>query len=265
MRHYPGFNEALIMASRLHNIRIVLLDTTHPGNIGASARAMKVMGLHRLYLVRPRHFPDAKATAMASGAADLLEQALVCDDLDSAIGECRLVMGASARPRSLRWPTLMVRQAADHIATELQSGADAMETAILFGTESVGLSNEQLQQCHYRIEIPTSADYSSLNLSQAVQVVCHELRMAMASAVTSVPPAAVPMADDGMQPADQRSVESMLQRSEQLLEQIGFLHPTQPQMLLQRLRRLVMRARLEQREVSILQGIVSALLERVKP
>jgi len=249
------------MITKLQQIRIVLVDTTHPGNIGATARAMKVMGLTRLYLVRPRHFPDARATAMASGAADLLEQAVVCEDLAAAIGDCRLIMGASARPRTLRWPTLMVREAADQVAAELQSGTEDLETAILFGTESVGLSNEQLQQCHYRIEIPTSAEYSSLNLSQAVQVVCYELRMAQtASAVASD---ALPDTDEGLLPADQRSVESLIRRSEQLLEQIRFLHPTQPQMLLQRLRRLIVRARLEQREVSILQGIVSALLDRL--
>jgi len=250
------------MTSKLQQIRIVLVDTTHPGNIGATARAMKVMGLTRLYLVRPRHFPDARAAAMASGAADLLEQAVVCEDLAAAIGDCRLIMGASARPRTLRWPALMVREAADHVAAELQSGTEQLETAILFGTESVGLSNEQLQQCHYRIEIPTSAEYSSLNLSQAVQVVCYELRMALTA--TAVASDALPGTDEGLLPADQRSVESLIQRSEKLLEEIRFLHPTQPQMLLQRLRRLIVRARLEQREVSILQGIVSALLERLK-
>ncbi len=254
------------MTTSLHKIRIVLVDTTHPGNIGATARAMKVMGLQQLYLVRPRHYPDAKATAMASGAADLLDQAVVCDDLDAAIADCKLIMGASARSRTLQWPALMAREAALRLAHEVQAHGDGEAgLAIVFGTESVGLSNEQLQQCHYRIEIPANPEYSSLNLSQAVQVVCYELRMALEVATAAPAQSDDTAADDvGMLPADQRSVESLIQRSEQMLEQIRFLHPTQPQMLLQRLRRLVMRARLEQREVSILQGIVSALLERLQ-
>jgi len=253
------------MTNNLARIRIVLIDTTHPGNIGASARAMKVMGLQQLYLVRPRHFPDAKATAMASGAADLLQQAVVCDDLDAAIGDCRLVLGTSARPRSLHWPSLLVREVAPMIAEELATlqQTDANEVAIVFGTESVGMSNAQLQQCHYRIEIPANPDYSSLNLSQAVQVVCYELRATLLAA-DKQPQLHAADDDAGMLPADQGSVESLLQRSELMLEQIGFLHPTQPEMMLQRVRRLVMRARLEQREVSILQGIVSALLNRLQ-
>jgi len=253
------------MTNNLARIRIVLIDTTHPGNIGASARAMKVMGLQQLYLVRPGNFPDAKATAMASGAADLLQQAVVCNDLDAAIGDCRLVLGASARSRSLQWPSLLVRAAAPMIADKLAAlqHAAANEVAIVFGTESVGMSNAQLQQCHYRIEIPANPDYSSLNLSQAVQVVCYELRAALLSA-DKQPSLHAADDDPGSLPADQGSVESLLQRSEKMLEQIGFLHPTQPDMMLQRLRRLVMRSRLEQREVSILQGIVSALLNRLQ-
>jgi tRNA (cytidine32/uridine32-2'-O)-methyltransferase len=250
------------MLKFLQDIRIVLLHTTHPGNIGASARAMKVMGLERLYLVTPKYFPDAKATAMASGAADLLQHAVVCDDLETAIADCTLVLGASARSRTLRWPALTVREAASSVRNELVQHAEnrlpRAPVAIVFGTESVGMSNEQMQRCHYRIEIPANPDYSSLNLSQAVQVVSYELRMAMLDAITSSDQS---VADDGMLPADQRSVESLMQRTESMLEQIRFLHPTQPQMLLQRIRRLAMRSRLEQREVSILQGIVSAILD----
>ncbi len=241
----------------LSAIRIVLIDTTHPGNIGATARAMKVMGLKQLVLVRPRHFPDATATAMASGAADLLTDAIVVDSLDDAIADCRLVLGTSARPRSLEWPMLASREAAVHLHQVVQAGQSAAQTAILFGTESVGLSNEQLQRCQYRIEIPANPDYSSLNLAQAVQVISYELRQAF---LTEQKPDQPPQSHASHALADDRSVESFLERFHQMIVELDILNPAQPKMLMQRIRRLFMRARLETSEVSILQGIISAVL-----
>lgn len=241
----------------LANIRIVLIDTTHPGNIGSTARAMKVMGLSRLVLVRPHHFPDAKASAMASSAADLLSTAKVVGDLDEALADCQLVLGASARSRTLEWPTLSSRDAGAHIAQAMLEQQTVQEVAILFGTESVGLSNEQLQRCHYRIEIPANPEYSSLNLSQAVQVVCYELRQALvATPLTSD----LKSTDPSHELADDRSVESFLQRLQQMIAELDILNPAQPAMLMQRLRRLFLRTRLEASEVSILQGVVSAVL-----
>ncbi len=243
---------------QLSQIRIVLIDTTHPGNIGSVARAMKVMGLTRLVLVRPRYFPDAKASAMASSAADLLTGAEVVDNLDAAIADCQLVLGASARSRTLEWPMLAARQAGEHIRQAVQAGQDAGRIAVLFGTESVGLSNDQLQRCHFRIEIPANPEYSSLNLSQAVQVICYELRLAFLDAVDSSPPAEP--TDPAYAPADKQAVESFLQRLQQMITELDILNPAQPMLLMQRLRRLFMRARLEASEISILQGIVSAVL-----
>ncbi len=241
----------------LSNIRIVLIDTTHPGNIGSTARAMKVMGLSHLVLVRPHHFPDAKASAMASSAADLLTAATVVDDVDEAIADCQLVLGASARSRTLEWPTLSSRDASTQVKQAMLNEQTVQKVAILFGTESVGLSNEQLQRCHYRIEIPANPEYSSLNLSQAVQVVCYELRQALV--VTPLTSDLKPT-DPSHELADDRSVESFLQRLQQMIAELDILNPAQPAMLMQRLRRLFLRTRLETSEVSILQGIVSAVL-----
>jgi len=155
----------------LENVRFVLVNTTHPGNIGAAARAMKTMGLRRLYLVSPKGFPSAEATAMASGADDLLQNAIVCETLSDAIGDCALVLGTSARQRSLPWPELAVSEAASTAAEE----AGTHQVAILFGRERYGLTNDELKTCHFLVYIPADASYGSLNLAQAVQVVSYEL------------------------------------------------------------------------------------------
>jgi TrmH family RNA methyltransferase len=155
-------------------IRIVLVDTSHPGNIGASARAMKNMGLVSLVLVRPQAYPDAEATARASGAADLLEKARVCASVDEAIGDCGLVLGTTARARSANWRVLDARAA----AAEAAAAAVAKPVAILFGGERNGLANEALERCQALIRIPADDAYDALNLAQAVQVVCYEIRMA---------------------------------------------------------------------------------------
>jgi len=246
---------------QLETIRMVLIDTTHPGNIGASARAMKVMGLQQLVLVRPRSFPDASASAMASSAADVLAKAIVVESLDEAIADCQLVLGASARPRTLDWPMLTARDAGVHIRQVIAADQAVSQVAVLFGTESVGLSNEQLQRCHYRIEIPTNPDYSSLNLSQAVQVVAYELRQAF---LEQAPVLSAVVTDPAHALADDRSTESFLQRLQLMIEQLDILNPAQPKMLMQRLRRLFLRAGLETSEVNILQGIVSAVLAAEK-
>jgi len=162
------------MAEQLSNIRIILINTTHPGNIGSVARAMKVMGLSRLHLVTPLKFPAAEATALASGADDLLQNAEIHPNLDSALKGVSLVLGTSARLRTLSMPQLDVRAAAEKAVAE----AGQHEVAILFGRERHGLTNEEMQRCHYLLNIPANPDYSSLNLSQAVQVLSYELRVA---------------------------------------------------------------------------------------
>jgi len=152
--------------NRLAAIRIVLINTTHPGNIGAAARAMKVMGLSSLHLVTPKIFPNADATAMASGADDLLQTARVHESLDSALAGCALVLGTSARLRSLPMPMLDARRASEQALEE----SDSREVAILFGRERYGLTNEEMQRCQYLVNIPSNPAYSSLNLAQAVQI-----------------------------------------------------------------------------------------------
>ncbi|MBV8801935.1 MAG: RNA methyltransferase, partial [Gammaproteobacteria bacterium] len=158
----------------LDNIRIVLVNPSHPGNIGATARAMKTMGLKKLYLVNPRLFPHTNANEMASGALDVLGQAVVVDELDEALTDCELVVGTSARERAIPWPQLLPRELADLARIEAQKTT----IAIVFGREQSGLTNDELDRCHFHLIIPSNPDYSSLNLAAAVQVVAYELRVA---------------------------------------------------------------------------------------
>lgn len=237
----------------LSRLRVVLIETSHPGNIGAAARAMKVMGLSRLYLVRPHQFPCAEATARASGADDLLTRAVVCDSLDEALVDCSLVMGASARLRSLPWPLSDARSAALRAAAGAVAG---QEVALVFGREHSGLSNEELQRCHYLLHIPANPDFSSLNLAAAVQVVSYELRMALLGGE--------PLAADEGDYASADELESFYAHLEQTLIAVGFLDPDNPRQVMRRLRRLYNRARTERVELNILRGILTETQKRVK-
>jgi tRNA (cytidine32/uridine32-2'-O)-methyltransferase len=230
----------------LKNIRIVLIGTTHPGNIGAVARAMKNMCLEQLCLVRPKEYPSAEATTRASGADDVLANARVCDTLEEALRGCRLVVGASARLRSVQWPQLVPRECAERLLEESTQG----EVAILFGRESSGLSNEELDRCHYLVHIPANADYSSLNLSQAVQVLAYELHMeSLAEKRQESEPADLATAE---------MMEGFFQHLEQTMEETGFSDPRQSDKLQRRLRRLFLRARPDVDELNILRGLLSA-------
>lgn len=228
-------------------LRIVLIETSHPGNIGAAARAMKNMGLARLYLVRPRQFPSAEATARASGADDLLAGAQLCQSLEEAIADCSLVVGASARLRSLSWPQLDARACAAEVL-KAQTGGE--EIALLFGREHSGLTNEELERCQYLMHIPTNAEYSSLNLAQAVQVMAYELRMALDTAPEAASEAEFASAED---------LEGFFAHLEQTLVSIDFLDPDNPRQVMRRLRRLLSRTRLEKVEYNILRGILTAV------
>ncbi len=237
----------------LENIRIVLTRTSHPGNIGATARAMKNMGLTDLALVDPLHFPNAEATARASGADDLLMRAGVFQSLDDAIAECRLVLGASARERSLPWPMTDAREGAVRATRESRHGG----VAIVFGNEQSGLSNEELDRCQALLHIPANPEYSSLNLAQAVQVVCYELMMAGRKAsgekVTTVREQPLARSDD---------LERFFTHLEALLIRVQFLDPDNPRHLMRRLRRLYARAEADENEVNILRGILSHIESR---
>jgi TrmH family RNA methyltransferase len=227
--------------------RVVLVNTSHPGNIGATARAMKNMGLEDLRLVAPKHYPSAEATARASGADDVLAQARCYDTLDEALAGATLVVGASARCRSLPLPVLDPRACADLIHRQ----PAAMSAAVVFGRERSGLTNDELDRCHRLVQIPANPAYPSLNIAAAVQVIGYELRMQL------------PSRDDSPDVApDYASAEQMEQFYEHLqrtLVEIGFLDPQQPRHLMRRLRRLFGRARPDQNEINILRGILSAV------
>ena len=237
--------------SGLARVRVVLINTTHPGNIGATARAMKVMGLSSLHLVTPKVFPHADATARASGADDILQHAVVHDSLDSALVGCPLALGTSARLRSLPMPMFDARRAARQALQE--SGAH--DVAILFGRERYGLTNEEMMRCQYLVNIPANPEYSSLNIAQAVQIMAYELRVAaMGVADISLPPL-------DWEPVDDRQMELLFEHLEQTLLDIRFLNPKQPKKLMMRLRRLFNRARPDQNEINILRGILKASQE----
>lgn len=236
------------VAARLSSIRFVLINTTHPGNIGATARAMKVMGLSQLHLVTPKTFPSADATAMASGADDLLQHATLHDSLESAIEGCSLVLGTSARLRSLPMPQMDLRAAAESALAE----HEGQDIAVLFGREAYGLTNDEMQRCHQLVHINTNPDYGSLNLAQAVQVMAYELRMAaVGETETRVDPL-------DWVPVDAGQMELFYEHLEQMLLDIKFLNPEQPKRLMMRLRRLFNRARPDQNEMNILRGILAA-------
>ena len=228
------------------NIRIVMVNTSHPGNIGAAARAMKNMSLADLVLVSPREFPCAEASSRASGADDILAAARVVDSLAEAVGDCRVVIGASARLRSVPWPILAPREAAQLAFTE----AAHCRTAVVFGRESSGLSNEELDLCTHLVHIPTNPDYSSLNVAMAVQVIAYELMLAAGAPVTAA-------GVEGKM-ASNAEMEGFFAHLEQALDDIGFTDERRSQKLMRRLRRLFHRAEPDAEEVNILRGILSA-------
>ena len=228
------------------NVRIVMVQTTHPGNIGAAARAMKNMGLDQLVLVRPGDFPSEEASARASGADDILRHAVVVDSLAEALADCRVVIGASARLRTVAWPQLSPREAAALAQAELH----VSPVAVVFGRESSGLSNEELDLCTHLVHIPTNPDFSSLNVAMAVQVLSYELMLARG--------AAQPPVDTPKPVASNAQMEGFFAHLEQALDDIGFADERRSQKLMRRLRRLFHRAAPDEDEVNILRGILSA-------
>lgn len=230
------------------SIRIVLVGTTHPGNIGAVARAMKNMGLNDLTLVSPRYFPHEDATARASGAEDVLQNARVASSLDAAIEDCCYVAGASARSRTIGWPSMAPRECAARLVEESTEGT----AAVVFGPEKSGLTNEDLDRCHTLLTIPTDPDFSSLNLAMAVQVMSYELRLARQEEPAEPPPREAP-------PASAGELENFYTHLEQVLVASRFLDPENPRHLMRRLRRLFLRAQPDRNEINILRGILASL------
>ncbi|KOP52786.1 MULTISPECIES: tRNA (cytosine(32)/uridine(32)-2'-O)-methyltransferase TrmJ [Pseudomonas syringae group] len=237
----------------LQNIRVVLVGTTHPGNIGGAARAMKNMGLSRLVLVEPRIFPSPDADARASGATDILEAAQVVATLEEALVGCRLVLGTSARDRSLPWPLLDPRASGEKVIEQAGEGA---EVALVFGREHAGLTNEELQRCHFHVHIPSDPAFSSLNLAAAVQVLSYEVRMAWL-ALSEQGEASRPASAHSAELATMDEMEGFYGHLESTLVDIGFLDPEKPRHLMARLRRLFGRSEVERSELSILRGVLT--------
>lgn len=235
------------MAVSLSQIKIVLVETSHPGNIGAVARAMKTMAMDKLCLVNPKLFPSPDATARASGADDVLTNALIFKTLPEAIADCQLVLGASARCRTISWPELTPRECAEKV----MSHEPCDNVAIVFGRENSGLKNHELDLCHYLLRIPCNSDYSSLNIAAAVQVICYELFVAAGVQKS------VEIGDKGESPlAMNEQMESFYSHLQQALVDIGFMQPGKSKSIMRRLRRIYNRIQLDTKELDILRGIL---------
>ncbi|WP_439886162.1 tRNA (cytosine(32)/uridine(32)-2'-O)-methyltransferase TrmJ [Pseudomonas sp. MBLB4123] len=247
----------------LQNIRVVLVNTSHPGNIGGAARAMKNMGLSRLVLVDPVDFPSGDAVARASGATDILDAAQVVGTLEEALVGCSLVLGTSARDRRIPWPLLDPRECG---VASCEQAAQGGEVALVFGREYAGLTNEELQRCQFHVHIPSDPQFSSLNLAAAVQVLAYEVRMAWLVAqdrptkVAKVETTA--MLD--MQPVTADELESFYAHLELSLVEIGFLDPAKPRHLMSRLRRLYGRSGISKLEMNILRGILTETVKAAR-
>ncbi|MCY4264185.1 MAG: RNA methyltransferase [Gammaproteobacteria bacterium] len=237
------------------NIRVVLVQPSHPGNIGASARAMKNMGLSQLVLVKPADFPSGVAVGRAASALELLERAQVVDSLETAVADCGLIIGASARRRSIPWPMLDPAGCARKILQAMVEN----KVALVFGREDSGLNNEELQQCHFHVQIPANPDYSSLNLAAAVLLVCYELYKASQaeSGSDNHYVAELPDGDWDQKWSTGEKVELFYEHLERVLIGVDFHDPDNPRQLMQRLRRLFGRIRIDEMEMNILRGILS--------
>ena len=243
------------------DVRMVLVNPSHPGNIGGAARAMKTMAVKQLVLVSPREYPDPRAVWRAAGARDLLETARVVSTLEEAIADCDLIVGTSARGRRIPWPVVDARQCAEQIYVEPSSS----KVAILFGREDRGLNNDELHRCHLHVHVPTSEEYGSLNLAMAVQIICYELRMRSLQSDLSEGNNSNPSAmQDWDEPfANAADVERLHEHLAEALAQIGFYNPAEPKQLLTRLRRLFARVRLDKMEINILRGILTTVQEKI--
>lgn len=245
----------------LSSIRIILVATSHPGNIGSAARAMKTMGLSSLYLVAPKMFPHPKAYELAAGADDVLNTAFVADTLDEALVGCQLILGTSARPRGLALRGLLPAESA-----QLVSQQEAKtQVAIVFGREHAGLTNEELLKCHYHINIPSNPDYSSLNLAQAVQIIAYEMRLKSKSEsklkaeleLNLSTKTSTALRQEEYATAD--AIEQFYTHLKEVLITIGFLRIDNPRRLMERVRRLFTRINLEKIEVNLLRGMLSQI------
>lgn len=241
----------------LDAIRIVLVNTSHTGNIGSAARAMKTMGLKQLYLVDPVTQPDSKASALAAGATDILANAIIVDTLPQAIADCGLVVGTSARSRTLSWPMLDSRECGEKLISE----AANFPVALVFGRENSGLSNEELQQCNFHVCINANPEYSSLNLAAAVQTLCYEIRMHHLALERA--PYLKREAIENSYPLT-NELENFYQHFETTFAESGFIRSNHPGIIMSKVRRMFNRTRLESQELAILRGMLSSVDKTVK-
>ena len=237
---------------RADAIRIVLVGTQHPGNIGSAARALKTMGLARLVLVAPLQPLGVDSFALAAGASDVLDAAVTVDSLAEAVADCHLVLGCTARSRRVSLPELPPREGAERAV----AAAEAAEVALVFGRERTGLENHELQLCHAAIHIPANPDYSSLNLAAAVQVISYELRLALLAAATSGSLSSTPSVTHGT-PASHAQLEGFFSQLADTLDAIDFHKGRAPDSAMRKLRRMFLRADLDERELRLLRGILS--------
>lgn len=244
------------MKGRLGNVRMVLVEPAHPGNIGAAARAMKTMGLHKLYLVRPRRFPDPQAQWRAAGAKDLLDAVQVVDSLAEALADCVFVVGTTARHRRMAWRRASPREA----TTQLLAKAGQGEVAVVFGREADGLTNDELDMCQMHVRIATSEAYASLNLAMAVQIFCYELRL---GAFGEAGEAGGEHAWD-RPAASHAEVERLLEHCAQIIEKLEFLPSEHHLVVMRRIRRLLARIEPDSTEVSMLRGLLSAIEKQLR-
>ena len=233
------------------NLRIVMVEITHPGNIGAAARAMKNMGQRNLYLVKPRIFPSAEVTARAAGADDILARAVVCDSLQDALRDCVLVVATTARARTIAWPVTTPRACVPDIIAGSASGP----VAIVFGRESSGLNNDELELCNMAMQIPADPGFSSLNVASAIQIICYEI---LQSVMTGNPNE---LKKEKSQLASAEKMRLFYAHLEECMTDIGYYDPGVPRSLMRRMKRLFNRARLDQDEINILRGLLSTIQE----
>ncbi len=257
------------MNTLFQRIRIVLVEPSHPGNIGGTARAMKTMGLHRLVLVNPARYPDPQADWRAAGAMDVLDGAKVVTDVAEAIADCHYVIGTSTRARAIPWPAVLAKDLGPVLAEQ----APDAEIAILFGREDSGLSNDELQRCHTHLQIPSSKEYGSLNLAMAVQVICYEVFQYMEQAFVQVSADSQLVQDEvsaigqriwDKDPASGVQMDKLLEHLQEVMVATGFVDPANPGNTVTRLRRLFMRQQLDETEVQILRGMLKSVQRRIK-
>ena len=271
MSENPSELSAETLENRYENIRVVMVNTSHPGNIGAAARAIKTMGLSRLYLVDPLDFPSEQATWRSSGATDVLENAVVTETFSQAIDDCDLIIGASARLRRIPWPLLNPRQCGETVAAE--SGSH--QVALVFGREDRGLSNEELQRCHYHVNIPANEEYGVLNVASAIQIIAYEVRMALMVLSGNAEKAntrkhaqseemeiATVRWDERM--ATSRELEYFYEHLEETLVSLDFHNRENPRQLMTRFRRLYNRCRPDHMEINILRGMLTSINKKLK-